>query len=200
MSNFNTRALANDSFLVTGEDDAGRPCTTVLDGSELMEVRRESNMLLAGQEYDRVVEDFFAPLTAAADLVTDMAAPKPMDPAFLYVVDEGQEPVEGRRSHIHLLSHDSAVLRLLQTRQSHRLVWVKTPAEDRIEILEDNQPSLDSEDEVFQTFSIEEFFDFLVDQANDHEPASNPTVGEEEAEGLAREAFTPDDATTLDED
>ena len=200
MINFNTRALANDRFLVTGGDDAGLPCSTVLDGSELMAVRRESDMLLAGQEYDRVVEDFFAPLISAADIVTDMSAPKPMDPAYLYVVEESQEPVEGRKSHVHVLSHDSAVLRLLQTHQSHRLVWVKTPAEDRIEILEDNQPSLDSEDEMFQVHTIDEFFDFLSGLFNDHEPASDPTVGKEEAEGLAREAFTPDDATTLDED
>ena len=200
MSNFNTRTLANDRFLITGEDDAGRPCTTVLDGSELMTVRSESNMLLAGQEYDRAVEDFFAPLTSAAELVADMSAPKPVDPAYLYVVDEGQEPVEGRQSHIHMLTHDSAVLRLLQTGQSHRLVWVKTPTEDRIEILEDNQPTLDSEDEVFQTITLDEFFALLVDPVNDHEPASDPTVGEEEAEGLAREAFTPDDAATSDED
>ena len=43
----------------------------------------------AGKAYDRTVEEFFAPLTDAAEMLQLIQQPLEADPAFVYVVDEG---------------------------------------------------------------------------------------------------------------
>lgn len=60
------------------------------------------------------------------------------DPAFNFVVREGVEGVEAKPEKRVILSHDSAVLRLIDSGRTDRLVWV---GNDRIEIVANKKPT-----------------------------------------------------------
>nr|DAL38045.1 MAG TPA_asm: hypothetical protein [Caudoviricetes sp.] len=189
MSTFNTTKLTNDRVLVTGTNDAGEACSTMLDSSQLKRLAQEQDVILAGQRFDRSIEDFFAPLTEAAEKYSAAAAPAPVDPAFLYVIDEGREGVEEIEPHIHELDHDSAVLRMIFTEDTSRLIWVKTPQYDSIEMLE-YEPK---EDPAPQEVSLEDFFGLVFGESfteaadEEDEEASDPGISVQVAEGLAED-------------
>ena len=134
---FNVTELAGHRALVTG--DANQQC--ILDTTE----RDELRFLLENREVDEMfeenIEDFFAPLTRAAELhdLRHEALAKQFeqddDPAFNFVLKEAVEGVEAVKEERVVLSHDSVVLRLIDSGQTDRLVWV---GNDRIEIVAHN--------------------------------------------------------------
>ena len=166
MSTFEMKNLAGDRVLVTGTDDAGSACSTVLAPTMLRQVQQEKKIDEASDAYDAAVEAFFAPLTEAAERAdAAFKAPATLDPAYIFVVSEGVEGVEAEAPHVHTLDQDSAVVRLLEEGQTDRLIWVKTPAADVIEILAGIQGELDFGD---------------------------AGISIQEVEGLAIEAFDPE--------
>lgn len=197
MSTFSTTKLTGNRVLVTGTNDAGEACSTILDGSLLKYLAKEQDVLLAGDNFDRSVEDFFAPLTAAAEQLSEASAPAPMDPAFLYVIDEGREGVEEIEPHIQELDQDSAVLRMIFTKNTDRLIWIKTPQCDCIEILEYDPNHVEESTKA----TLEEFLSYMFGEVDDEEPTSDPGIDIQVAEdlsedgpfeGLAEESFEPD--------
>ena len=134
---FNVTELAGHRALVTG--DANQQC--ILDTTE----RDELRLLIENREVDQMfeegIEDFFAPLTQAAELhdlrhkTLAQQFNQADDPAFSLVLKEAVEGVEAVKEERVVLGHDSVVLRLIDSGRTDRLVWV---GNDRIEIIAHN--------------------------------------------------------------
>ena len=131
---FNVTELAGHRALVTG--DANQQC--ILDTTE----RDELRLMLGHREIDEMfeegIEDFFEPLTRAAEL-HDLRHEELVrqfeqtdDPVFNFVLKAGVEGVEAVEEERVVLSHDSVVLRLIDSGQTDRLVWV---GNDTIEVI-----------------------------------------------------------------
>ena len=140
MNTFTTTALANGSVLVTGASGT-RSYQTLLDGREFASLKQREAVNMAEKDYDQKVRDFFAPLTDAVDAVAEVARPT-IDPAFIYIVEEGEESVEGRPATIIELDEDTVILRLLDQGNVARLQWATIAGEDTILILE--EPSVEA--------------------------------------------------------
>ena len=189
MKQFTLKYLTGNRVYVYGTNDAGIQHEVVLDGTVLREIQQHHLVHKAGDAYDRTVEEFFAPLTDAAEVLQLIQQPLDTDPAFVYVVEEGVEPVKGVEPEAYKLDHDGAVLRLLEAGDIDRLIWVSLGNTSSIEIL-DYQPPLDEDMELVF--------------GSDHAEAGNAGISLQEAEamaeaeaeyyeGLAREAFEQDD-------
>ena len=190
MKQFTLKYLTGNRVYVYGTNDAGIQHEVVLDGTVLRELQQHHLVHKAGDAYDRTVEEFFAPLTDAAEMLQLVQQPLEADPAFVYVVEEGVEPVKGVEPETYKLDHDGAVLRLLEAGDIDRLIWVSLGNTSSIEILEYQPPLDEGMDPVF---------------GSDRADAGNAGISLQEAEamaeaeaeyyeGLAREAFEQDDA------
>ena len=189
MKQFTLKYLTGNRVYVYGTNDAGIQHEVVLDGTMLREIQQHHLVHKAGDAYDRTVEEFFAPLTDAAEILQLVQQPLEEDPAFVYVVEEGVEPVKGVEPEAYKLDHDGAVLRLLETGDIDRLIWVSLGNSSSIEILGYQPPLDEGMDPIF---------------GSDRADAGNAGISLQEAEamaeaeaeyyeGLAREAFEPDD-------
>ena len=135
MNTFTTTALANGSVLVTGADGYSS-YQTVLDGRGFASIKQHEAVDMAEKDYDQKVRDFFAPLTDAAVALGEAARPT-IDPAFIYIVEEGEEPVEGKPATIIELDEDTVILRLIEQGRVDRLQWATIGGEDTILILDE---------------------------------------------------------------
>ena len=135
MNTFTTTALANGSVLVTGADGYSS-YQTILDGRGFAEIKQHEAVDMAEKDYDQKVRDFFAPLTDAAVALGEAARPT-IDPAFIYIVEEGEGPVEGKPATIIELDEDTVILRLLEQGNVARLQWATIGGEDTILILDE---------------------------------------------------------------
>lgn len=143
---FSLTPLANHRVLVEGEDRHGNSHSVILNGREYDEIAAMENVLHAGQAFDQAVEDFFAPLTDAAAVYEDAAAPV-VDPAFIYVVEEGSAGEPSVEREVLGLEHDTAVLRLINTGDTERLLWITVGGQSLIEVTEYN-PVLQDDPEI----------------------------------------------------
>jgi hypothetical protein len=137
--------LAGDRALVKGRDSAGTYGQQILDASQWSELSVDSKYKDAHAAFDAAVEEFFAPLNDAIESIKESVKPK-QDPLFFVTVQEKSESVAGTDEVLVRLSHDSAVLRLIeQDPDTDRLLWVN----DSLEILELSEPtpSADTQDE-----------------------------------------------------
>ena len=134
---FNVTELAGHRALVTG--DANQQC--ILDTTERDELRFSMQNREIDEMFDENIEGFFAPLTRAAELhdrrheLLAQQFNQADDPAFSLVLKEAVEGVEGVEEERVILSHDSVVLRLIDSGRTDRLVWV---GNDRIEVVAHN--------------------------------------------------------------
>jgi hypothetical protein len=128
--------LAGDRALVKGRDVAGTYSQQILDAAEWNDFSAHNKHNDAHEAFDAAVEAFFAPLNEAVDALKETAKPK-QDPLFFVTVQEKSEAVAGTDEVLVRLSHDSAVLRLIeQDPDTERLLWVN----DTLEILEATDP------------------------------------------------------------
>ena len=141
---FSVTKLAGHRALVEGSDSAGVAHSAILDSTVFDEIEEHQAHEMATDAYDAAVEAFFAPLMEAAAAAADQMAPV-VDPAFIYVVDEGQPHSAGRAGTVLELDHPTAVLRLIALGDTSRLIWVG----DSIEVLEFIQPKLEATDAPF---------------------------------------------------
>lgn len=153
MSNtFKTTALAGDRVLVTGQSD-GVSQKIVLDGSEWAAIKRTDSLKAAAQTFDASVEQFFAPLTDAAEAVAQ-AAKVEIDPAFYVVEQEATTAVHAQREVLRHLELDTVILRLIESGHTDRLIWI----DNTIEVLAEGVVAPESEDIADQshgTFEVE---------------------------------------------
>jgi acetylornithine deacetylase/succinyl-diaminopimelate desuccinylase-like protein len=120
---FTTTQLTGDRVLVQGTDIFGTNNKTVVDGEQWAELNARTNLNKAQAAFDEAIEEFFAPLQAAADKIEKSLA-KPTDASAYVVLDEGSEGVNPTPRHVVNLTHGSIVLRLIEEGQTDRLLWV----------------------------------------------------------------------------
>ena len=126
---FITTKLAGSRLLVTDGNTGGHSC--VLSTKEWDEVKAALKVSDAQQDFDAAVEKFFAPIVEAAEKLTAIEE-EPEDPAFHVVLQEGVDPTEVKDTIIADLSYEAAVVRILESGDHSRLIWVG----DTIEITE----------------------------------------------------------------
>lgn len=133
---FKTTALVGNRVLVTGTDFLGTEGKAVLDSSQWVAVNARKQHKEASKEFDDAVEEFFKPLTEAADKAHSATVPAVEDPITYVVIDDAVEGVQGRPAHVEKLTRDSIILRILETdADSNMLAWVG----DQLEVLAADQ-------------------------------------------------------------
>lgn len=120
---FTTLELVNDQTLVIGEDIKGVTGQQVVDSSQWAEIKAHAQLDQANEEFNQAVEEFFAPLNAAADKA-QAATSRPQDPSSYIVLHEGVEGAQEQPAHVVALSKGSVILRLIEEGQHNRLIWV----------------------------------------------------------------------------
>ena len=123
MSEFNTTILAGQRVLVTGSKENQQ---TILDSTEWDSIKAHQAFHLAGDAFDEAVTAFFAPIVEAAEKANAALAeslPK-RDDAFVIVLSEGTEGVEEVEPEVIQLGRDAAILRMIESGDTSRLVWV----------------------------------------------------------------------------
>lgn len=130
---FSTTRLVNHRVLVTGTDTFDVSGKVVLDSSQWDEIKANTQYSEALDAFDAAVEEFFAPLVEAAE-AAEKAAPVavPVDPMSYVVLNEEVEGVQAQPAQLIHLHADSIVLRLIESGDTDRLVWV----DGRLEVLE----------------------------------------------------------------
>ena len=123
MSEFNTTILAGQRVLVTGSKKNQQ---TILDSTEWDSIKAHQAFHLAGDAFDEAVTAFFAPIVEAAEKANAALAeslPK-RDDAFVVVLSEGIEGVEEVEPEVVQLGRDAAILRMIESGDTSRLIWV----------------------------------------------------------------------------
>ena len=129
MSTFNTTKLAGQRVLVHGTTGDQYE---ILDSTEWDEVKLRVAHHDAADAFDTSVKEFFAPLLEAADSASEnlaKLAAEANDPAFTLVISEGTEGTEAEPAEAITLSRDSAILRMIESGDTSRLVWVGSSIE-----------------------------------------------------------------------
>lgn len=124
MSNFTTRKLTNDRVLVKGTDTFGSVGETVLNSTQWSSVLAHIAAHSAEADFDAAVEEFFAPLMEAQAKFESAQAGPVADPTTYVVLHEAEEGRTARNEDVIHLGHDSVVLRILESGNHDRLVWV----------------------------------------------------------------------------
>lgn len=128
---FTTTRLTGHRVLVEGTDIRGNEGTTVLDSQQWDDLAAHSQYHQDVDAFDAAVEEFFAPLTTAAEAL-EAKRQQAEDPLTYVVMSEGVDGQEARAEVRVRLSNDSILLRLLEAGDTDRLIWVN----DTLEVLE----------------------------------------------------------------
>ena len=119
---FNLTMLAGDQALVTGSKKAQR---CVLDASQWIQIKQHQARIEAEEVFDATVEEFFKPLTeAAGEYESRLGQIMKADPAFEYVIQPGAEGTEKTSREVYYLNNASAILRMIESGDTSRLIWV----------------------------------------------------------------------------
>ena len=125
---FTTNNLVNNRVLVSGTDVNGIEGRTVLDGTEWADIKAHQEFDSAEADFAKAVDEFFAPLVKAAE-ARESVFKQDEDPLSLVILDEGEEGTPARARNVRRLSKDSMILRLIESGQDDRLVWVDNDLE-----------------------------------------------------------------------
>jgi len=121
---FQVQTMLGNTALITGTDIAGNTGKTQVSTTQWEELKQRQNFSSATADYDKAVEDFFAPLVEAGEKIKEAAAGKLQDPAEYVVFDEGTEGVKAQAKQIVQLNKDSMILRFIEEGNTDRLVWI----------------------------------------------------------------------------
>jgi hypothetical protein len=128
---FTITRLVGDRAIVAGTDTFGSEGKTVVSTTQWDEVKANTAFKQAEVDFTSAVEEFFAPLTQAAEAMHTKLE-RPDDAASYIVFDEGSEGTPAKQRQLVRLERDSVILRLVEQGDTTRLVWV----DDELEILE----------------------------------------------------------------
>ena len=80
----------------------------------------------AEADFDTKVKEFFAPVVEASEAFEQAkkAALTVNDPAFRVVVQEAIEATAGQTERVRIVQRDTAILRLIDSGDTSRLLWV----------------------------------------------------------------------------
>lgn len=124
MSNvFNITRLADDRALVQGTDEGE---TAILWTGEFDRLKGNTALKDAEADFGAKVKEFFAPVVEASEAFEQAkkAAQQVNDPAFRVVVQEAIEATAGQAERVHILGRDAVILRLIESGDTSRLLWV----------------------------------------------------------------------------
>lgn len=121
---FHVQNMIGGQALVSGTDYRGNEGKTVVNTIQWDELNARANFSKATEDFDAAVEQFFAPLTEAAEKAELTLNSQQQDPTEYVVLTEGTEGVEAQRAEIVQLTRDSIILRLIEEGETDRLVWV----------------------------------------------------------------------------
>jgi len=120
---FTTSRMLNSKVLVKGTDLAGTTGSTVVDSSQWDEIKDRQEFSQATDVFEKAVNDFYAPLVAAAENVKALQN-KPTDPIGFVVFEEATEGKAAKPGDLVKLNSDSIILRLVESGDTDRLVWL----------------------------------------------------------------------------
>lgn len=120
---FTVQTMLGNQALVSGTDSMGQSGKTVVSTQQWDDLKAQKNFSTAEADFDKAVEEFFAPLVEAAEAMTD-AVTRPKDPTEYVVLKEATEGVEATPAQIIELTTDSMILRLIEEGNTDRLVWL----------------------------------------------------------------------------
>lgn len=112
--------LISGGYLVKGTDTEGNKGSTILTSDRWDYVLHLRNHEVAEAEFDKAVEEFFQPLTDAADNARALLA----GPTNDYGVVTVGEEVEGKQARNIELDEDGILLRILHEGNQNMLLWV----------------------------------------------------------------------------
>ena len=121
---FQVQTMLGNTALITGTDVAGNDGKTIVSTSQWEELKQRKDFSSATADYDKVVEEFFAPLVEAGEKIKAAAAGKVQDAAEYVVIAEGTEGVKAEAKQIVQLNKDSMILRFIEEGNTDRLVWI----------------------------------------------------------------------------
>ena len=130
MQTFNITALAGNRALVSGTDENDVDRKVIVDSEEWTLLKQQDQVDSATQAFDDAVEAFFAPITAAVDALED-STKLARDDAFYVVIQEAEQGNSPKREVLHTLKRDTVILRMIDSGNTSRLIWI----DDSIEIL-----------------------------------------------------------------
>lgn len=120
---FTITKLVGHRALVAGTDRNNVTNQTVVDTAQWESLSENKELKAAQEAFDAAVTAHFADITAAAERVASVAKGD-ADPLTYIVSQEAVEGVAGQPERRVQLSHDSQVLRAVESGQHDRLVWV----------------------------------------------------------------------------
>ena len=119
---FNLTMLAGNQALITGDKSKQR---CVLDASQWIQIKQHQARIEAEEVFDATVEEFYKPLTeAAGEYESRLGQIMKADPAFEYVIQPGAEGTEKTSREVYYLDNASAILRMIESGNTDRLIWV----------------------------------------------------------------------------
>ena len=119
---FDLTMLAGGQALVTGSKPKQR---CVLDASQWIQIKQHQARIKAEEVFDATVEEFYKPLTeAAGEYESRLGQIVKADPAFDYVLQPGAEGTEKTSRKVYYLNNASAILRMIESGDTSRLIWV----------------------------------------------------------------------------
>lgn len=121
---FQVQNMLGNKALVSGTDLAGNEGKTIVDTTQWDELRARKNFTSAKADFDAAVEEFFAPITEAAEALEKAVETKAPDAAAYIVLSEEVEGVAHQPRKVVALSQDSIVLRMIEEGNTDRLIWV----------------------------------------------------------------------------
>jgi hypothetical protein len=128
---FTIQKLTGSRAVVSGTDVAGTEGKLVVSTHQWDELNARTETDQAQAAFDTAVEAFFKPLTdAAEELATKVQ--RPTDSIGYVVLSEPEEGRPAKPGQLVKLTHDSIVLRIIESGNTDRLLWVG----DNLEILE----------------------------------------------------------------
>lgn len=114
---FEVTELQDGSTLVEGTDSKGVEGQCILHSHAWSAYQHYLSQTAAMEEFDKTVEEFFAPLTAAADKLVEETT----NPWQILTVGEDVEGVEAQKF---VLDSDGIILRMLAETDGAQLRWV----------------------------------------------------------------------------
>ena len=117
---FTLTPLMNGGVLVEGTDVTGKTGTTILLSDKWDMFKSVRAHEAATAEFAEVVDEFFKPLTEAADRAEEIAHPKKHDWSMVTI----SEATEGVEAQVIELDMDGTILRLLEAGDGSMLRWV----------------------------------------------------------------------------
>lgn len=118
MNTFKYTQTTSNQVVVEGTDSHGVFNKLIVDGEQWASIKQVEETLLAAQEFDAAVEEFFRPLTDAAPV-----SEKQSDFAT-YTLKQGKDAVEEVLPLQYELTNDSQILRAIDFELFDLLMWV----------------------------------------------------------------------------